>query len=229
VNVFCIGYLGVHSLLLNCNRWFTSFNRAVRFKQRLQGAWPVLVSTFGHIKLNLHVLDWVCIDSISEIAEVVLNAEKKLTKDPRKAYMEMADQMTALVRAFRDLPKNVYMAAKQDKAKDEVTGGFIYGPSAPGQKLAASLPYFFDFVLVLHNWKDAEGNIQSALQTQRDAQYDAKDRSGKLDLSEPASLQHIRNKIINQTGSIKLCIAMRAFLISSLGMFPKGFVGLLVL
>ena len=142
--------------------------------------------------------DWVCIDSISEIAEVVLNAEKKLTKDPRKAYMEMGDQMTALVRAFRDLPKNVYMAAKQDKTKDEMTGGFIYGPSAPGQKLAASLPYFFDFVLVLQNWKDAEGKMQSALQTQRDAQYDAKDRSGLLDMVEPPSLQHIYNKITNQ-------------------------------
>lgn len=143
------------------------------------------------------IYDWVCLDSISEIAEVVLAGEKKLTKDPRKAYMEMQDQMTALIRAFRDLPKNVYMSAKQDKMKDEMTGGVFYGPSAPGQKTAAGLSYYFDEVFALQNWKDAEGNIQSALQTRRDAQYEAKDRSGKLDLAEPPHLGKIRAKIIN--------------------------------
>jgi phage nucleotide-binding protein len=101
--------------------------------------------------------DWVCLDSISEIAEVVLAAEKALTKDPRKAYGEMSDKMVALIRSFRDLPKNVYMAAKQTKIKDEVTGGIMYGPSAPGQKIAEALPFFFDEVMALHNWKDDEG------------------------------------------------------------------------
>jgi ABC-type branched-subunit amino acid transport system ATPase component len=43
----------------------------------------------------------VAIDSISEVAEVVLAAEKKANKDPRKAYGEMQEQMHDLVRAFR--------------------------------------------------------------------------------------------------------------------------------
>jgi len=142
--------------------------------------------------------DWVCLDSISEVAEVVLSAEKKLTKDPRKAYGEMQDVMTSLIRAFRDLPKNIYMSAKQDKVKDEATGAVFFGPSAPGQKIAASLPYFFDFVFCLHNWKDAEGNYQSALQTHRDAQYEAKDRSGVLATVEAPNLAAIREKILTQ-------------------------------
>lgn len=143
--------------------------------------------------------DWVCIDSISEIAEVVLSDEKEKTKDPRKAYGEMGEIMTGLIRAFRDLPKNVYMSAKQDKVKDEVTGGILFGPSAPGQKVAAALPYFFDLVFALQVWKDAEGNVQSALQTQRDANYEAKDRSGALDIVEPANLGAIHKKIIGKT------------------------------
>ena len=58
----------------------------------------------------------VAIDSISEIAEVVLNAEKKQTKDPRQAYGALQEQMTDLIRAFRDLSgKNVYMSAKMEK------------------------------------------------------------------------------------------------------------------
>jgi hypothetical protein len=35
---------------------------------------------------------WVCLDSISEIAEVVLNHEKKVAKDPRQAYGALADE-----------------------------------------------------------------------------------------------------------------------------------------
>lgn len=143
--------------------------------------------------------DWVCIDSISEIAEVVLSDEKTKTKDPRKAYGEMAEQMTKLIRCFRDLPKNVYMSAKQSKVKDEMTGGLYYGPAAPGQQIANQLPYFFDLVFALHNWKDESGTVQRAFQTQRDAQYEAKDRSGALDFIEKPDLAHIRAKILNPT------------------------------
>jgi len=148
---------------------------------------------------NDKTYEWVCIDSISEVAEVVLANEKEQTKDPRKAYGEMQDIMTGLIRAFRDLPKNVYMSSKQEKVKDEITGGIIFGPSAPGQKIPAALPYFFDEVFALQNWKDAEGNLQSGFQTQRDANYEAKDRSGALDIVEPANLGAIYKKIIGST------------------------------
>jgi phage nucleotide-binding protein len=143
--------------------------------------------------------DWVCLDSISEIAEVCLSSEKGKTNDPRKAYGEMQEMMMKLMRSFRDLPKNIYFSAKQERMKDEVTGGLFYSPSAPGQKLGPAMPYLFDEVFALHSWKDENGNIQSALQTRRDNQFDAKDRSGKLDIAEPSDLSVIYNKIINPT------------------------------
>ncbi len=78
----------------------------------------------------------VALDSISEIAEVVLNAEKKATKDPRQAYGAMQEQMADLIRAFRDLPgRHVYMSAKLDKSQDEM-GKMLYAPSMPGNKTA---------------------------------------------------------------------------------------------
>jgi hypothetical protein len=46
----------------------------------------------------------VALDSISEIAEVCLNTEKKIAKDPRQAYGAMQEQMADVIRAFRDLP-----------------------------------------------------------------------------------------------------------------------------
>ncbi len=52
----------------------------------------------------------ICLDSISEIAEVVLNYEKKHAKDPRQAYGAMQEQITDLIRAFRDIQgKHVYL------------------------------------------------------------------------------------------------------------------------
>lgn len=137
----------------------------------------------------------VAIDSISEIAEVCLNYEKKVNKDPRAAYGAMQEQMADIIRAFRDLPaKHVYMSAKLEKTQDEM-GRILYAPSMPGNKTGQSLPYFFDEVLALRVEKDAEGATQRALMCDSDGLWLAKDRSGKCDAWEPADLGAIITKI----------------------------------
>lgn len=139
---------------------------------------------------------WVCLDSISEIAEVVLNHEKKNSKDPRQAYGALAEKMTDLIRAFRDLPnKNVLFLCKQEKTKDEQTGAMLYGPSMPGNNLKNGLEYFFDEVLALRVEKDGEGNPTRWLQSARDYNYSAKDRSGALDMFEQPNIAYIAAKI----------------------------------
>jgi hypothetical protein len=137
----------------------------------------------------------VALDSISEIAEVVLNAEKKATKDPRQAYGAMQEQMADIIRAFRDLPgRHVYMSAKLEKTQDEM-GRVLYAPSMPGNKTGQSLPYFFDEVLALRVEKDGDGNTQRALMCDSDGLWVAKDRSGKLAAWEAPDLGAIINKI----------------------------------
>lgn len=137
----------------------------------------------------------VALDSISEIAEVVLNAEKKATKDPRQAYGAMQEQMADIIRAFRDIGgKNVYMSAKLEKTQDE-QGRILYGPSMPGNKTGQALPYFYDEVLALRVEKDAEGNTQRALMCDSDGLWLAKDRSGKLAAWEAPDLGAIIAKI----------------------------------
>ena len=137
----------------------------------------------------------VALDSISEIAEVVLNAEKKATKDPRQAYGAMQEQMADLIRAFRDLPgRHVYMSAKLDKSQDEM-GKMLYAPSMPGNKTGQMLPYFFDEVLALRVEKDADGNPVRVLQCQPDGAWLAKDRSGALDMWEEPDLGALIRKI----------------------------------
>jgi len=137
----------------------------------------------------------VALDSISEIAEVVLNAEKKTAKDPRQAYGAMQEQMAEIIRAFRDLPdRHIYMSAKLEKSTDEM-GRILYAPSMPGNKTGQSLPYFFDEVLALRVEKDADGNTQRAIMCDSDGLWLAKDRSGKLSAWESPDLGEIIAKI----------------------------------
>lgn len=142
-----------------------------------------------------NVYETVCLDSISEIAEVVLTNEKKHSKDPRQAYGAMQEQVTDLIRAFRDLPnKHVYFSAKIEKTQNE-TGRLLFSPSMPGNKVGQQLPYFFDEVLALRVEKDSEGKIVRVLQCEGDGVWTAKDRSGKLGMWESPDLGDIIKKI----------------------------------
>ncbi|HEY7822779.1 MAG TPA: ATP-binding protein [Acidimicrobiia bacterium] len=137
----------------------------------------------------------VALDSISEIAEVVLANEKATAKDPRQAYGALQDVMGGVIRSFRDLPgKHVYFTAKLEKSQDEM-GRILYSPSMPGAKLGQQLPYHFDEVLALRVEKDSEGNTVRSLQCHSDGLWTAKDRSGRLDPWEPADLGHVIKKI----------------------------------
>lgn len=136
------------------------------------------------------------LDSLSEIGEVVLNNAKRQVKDPRQAYGELIEKMESLIRAYRDLPgKNVVMIGKQEPMKDELTGVVTYGPSMPGSKLGIKLPYFFDEVFRLGVNKTPQGQSYRFLQTQKDLQFEAKDRSGALDAMEYAHLGALFAKI----------------------------------
>lgn len=136
----------------------------------------------------------ICLDSVSEIGEKVLNNALKKAADPRQAYGELQRQVTDMLRLFRDIPgKHVVFVAKEEaRGEKEAT---LFGPMLPGTKLGPSLPYLFDEVFHLAIHKDADGTTYRALQTQPDITYDAKDRSGALDVIEEPNLSKIIAKI----------------------------------
>lgn len=137
----------------------------------------------------------VALDSISEVAEVVLAYELKKNKDGRAAYGELNTTMQELIRSFRDLPgKHVYMSAKLEKSQDEM-GKMLYNPGMPGKSLTQGLPYFFDEVLALRVERDADGITQRALMCDSDGVWLAKDRSGKLEAWEAPDLGAIIGKM----------------------------------
>tara|TARA_R110000824_G_scaffold354575_2_gene541699 strand:- start:685 stop:1389 length:705 start_codon:yes stop_codon:yes gene_type:complete len=148
---------------------------------------------------------WICVDSISEIGEVVLKEERaKSPGDQRKPYGELAQIMEVFIKRFRDLPDtHVVMTAKLDSVQDGASNAMLYGPGMPGQKTGKALPYMFDLVGALQVHKDNEGKLIRTLQTNRDGQWDAKDRSGKLDIYELPNLAHIKSKILGTTAKRK--------------------------
>lgn len=137
----------------------------------------------------------VALDSISEIAEVLLSAEKKIMiggkpRDPRQAYGAMQDRMGDLIRAFRDLPSHhVYFSAQMEKSQDEL-GAVLYAPAMPGNKFAQKLPFFFDEVFA---FRFEAGH--HAILTATDGVWTAGDRSGRLSRWEPPDLGAIIRKI----------------------------------
>jgi len=143
----------------------------------------------------------IALDSITDIAEVCLNAEKKKSNDGRAAYSNLADRMGEMIRAFRDLPgRNVYFSAQLDKVQDE-KARMLYGPSMPGKTLTQQLPYFFDLLLALRveSVADPEApggvKVMRMFQTQTDGLWQAKNRGGRLEMWEEPDLGAVIRKV----------------------------------
>lgn len=160
------------------------------------------VRTFGQMdEVYEHLVQeyrysWVCIDSISEVADVVLANEKATQNDGRAAYGNLADIMMGMLRAFRDIPDyNVMMSAKMTRFTDEITNRTMYWPLMPGKQLTNGIGYLFDQVCALRVEEDQDGKKERWLQTSRDIQYEAKDRSDVLEMFEPPDLYEMALKI----------------------------------
>jgi hypothetical protein len=139
----------------------------------------------------------ICLDSISEIAEIVLSAAKATVKDARSAYGELTDQMTRTLKDFRDLRgKNVYFSAKEAKRVEGET--VTFEPGMPGKQLGPAMVYYFDEVFNLNSDTNAEGEKYRYLRTDSNFQYEGKDRSGALAVREEANLTKIFDKITNK-------------------------------
>lgn len=145
--------------------------------------------------LNNNDYETICIDSLSELAEKLLIEFKGEVKDARKAYGRLNDEIATVIRLFRDLPnKHVFFICKQTRIVDEFSGKIIHGPLMPGKALPLSIPYYFDIVTCMRVGVKDKAEFRY-LQTQPSLQYEAKDRSGKLDSIEKTDLNYIFNKI----------------------------------
>lgn len=139
--------------------------------------------------------DSVAVDSISEIASMLLDAEEPLHKNGMAVYGAVMKKVSKMVRCFRDLPMHVYMTAKAEKSQDQ-DGKISWSPALPGTKLGPLLQHDFDEVFAARMERAKDGSVFYGFMTQGDNEWTARDRSGALDMWEPQDLGAIINKIL---------------------------------
>lgn len=166
---------------------------------QLEEVYQLFANPVNHMEDHCSSL---CLDSITEVAEKMLQAMKAGTKDPRQAYGEMADRTLEYFRKFRDLNLyHCYMSAQQEQRADAADGISRYTVSMPGKQVGPKVPYMFDEVFHLGISKTQDGRKFRYLRTDQDLQYVAKDRSGRLDEIEEPHLGKIIAKITGATNS----------------------------
>jgi hypothetical protein len=158
---------------------------------------------FAYAKAHAADYGCICIDSLSELAEIILTEEKEIVKDPRMAYMSMAEVMTKIIRSLKTMRQLVYCTAKAELHNDDGTGMSYFAPSFPGSKLSNQIPYQFDVVGAMRaDMVKGSNEIVRYVQTANDGKYIAKDRTGKLDAKQAPSIHDMMVKIFGEDNGI---------------------------
>ncbi len=147
--------------------------------------------------------DTICIDSISQMAELYLDAALKGTSNSGKkvhglaAYGEMsANTQEKLNGLYYTREKHTYLIAKETMTSDE-NGFRIKRPYFPGQELPVKIPHLYDEIIHIgiHNIPSI-GQIHS-LQCQPTIDITARDRTGLLDQYEEAHFGKLIQKCMS--------------------------------
>ena len=137
----------------------------------------------------------ICLDTLAEIAEVLVAELKPQYKDGRQAYMALADAMMPMLRKFRDLKgKHCLFTSKMIRIQDDESGVVTEELMMPGKVLGNQIPYLVDEYFKLE--VDRKG--KSLLQTAPSRLSFAKDRSGALDNPEIPDMSLIIKKILDK-------------------------------
>jgi hypothetical protein len=140
---------------------------------------------------------WICIDSLTEIGQNLVEKLKKQfpdKKDSINMWGEYSTAMRSLIKAFRDLNNyNVIFTALSIDEKDD-NGRRQIAIDLNG-KISQQLPQYFDEVFYLHVRNEGDKTVRKLLCKPNETVPYAKDRSCKLSMLEDPSLETITTKI----------------------------------
>lgn len=146
---------------------------------------------------------WVIVDSITELAKVLLRLELSVTKHGQQAYGEMGQKIPDVIRRLKALPINLVCLAQQGYVKDEQEGSMYFGAVMPGKTLEQALPFMFDAVIATRFIKGQEEEWYT-LQCKPTNQYDCIGVRTSFSTSKDAIAEHeqqdllaLHNKIIS--------------------------------
>jgi hypothetical protein len=134
-----------------------------------------------------------CVDSLSQMAEIILNEELPKHKDGRKAYGEMSQKVMEILNWIYYAPNfHSFMLAKEMSQEKE--SGQQARPYFPGQDLNIKVPHLFDSVWRIELFKAPDGKVHKVIRTRESYSAFARDRSGNLNELEPPDIGMLFNK-----------------------------------
>ncbi len=153
--------------------------------------------------------DTICIDSGSQLAEIILSEKLKTNKDGRKAFGEMSKTvMEYFDMLYFRMYKHVAVICKQTRIETgkqlvKTDGGgfsvestFQTAPYFPGQVLNVEVPHRFDLILHINRITIPGQNKEViGARAQGTSEFMARDRSGRLAEIEPPNLEEIFKKV----------------------------------
>jgi hypothetical protein len=139
--------------------------------------------------------DTLGIDSVSQMAEIIVTEQLGKWKDGRKAYGEMSREIMGWMNDLYYLPnKHIYLIAKQ------MNDNGCFRPYFPGQDLNIRVPHLFDLILRLAQFNTVPGapvgQAVTAFQCKPSFDAIARDRSGVLAEFEFPNLTAIFQKVM---------------------------------
>ena len=138
-----------------------------------------LNEAYQHLKKDAgQTYKTIGLDSLSEIAEVLIAKELPKHKDGRQAYAALAQAMIPMLKNFRDLKHvNTVFSCKKIDIKDEESGTVTTEMLLPGNVLGSQVPYLVDELFYM----DTDRKGVPFFQVKPTRKVFAKDRSGALD------------------------------------------------
>lgn len=139
--------------------------------------------------------DTICIDSLTEIAEMFLLDEMSKTTNLQRAYGEMGKHVKAMVRAINQMRhKHFYMIAQLSYKDVAATSKRV--PRFPGQELSSFVPHEIDEIYYVDRQPvPPTHQVHLCWQTAGDANTLARSRSGKVDPFESPNIGTVIRKI----------------------------------
>lgn len=151
---------------------------------------------------NTSGLDTLIIDSVTQIANLILEDCESRTSHGLKAYgMMMKDVLTLIDALNNQVSKNIVMLCQCQYEERTIQQGLtttqikVAMPAFPGQKLPPKAMHDIDIILYAHKTSVPGVGETTALLTSEAPYAQARDRSGTLDRLEPPNLNTIIQKI----------------------------------
>jgi len=157
-----------------------------------------LTKVIDYLKKKDNKYKNIFVDSLTEIAELILKVCKEEFPDASKSFPmwgRYAEMMAYYTKAFRDLNDySVFVTCLDSQKTDGLERITTF--NLPGQKIKDDIKSYFDLVLSYKIYPDEQGVHHRKLVTDMGEAPLAKDRSGKLDKYEDPNLGNIINKLI---------------------------------